>query len=226
MFKRALIILIPAVATLVAQQPAAAPAGRGGGKGPGRPALFFREEWKQSEKGGEHVVDQSSVANPNLELKLYGTTSKEVQLTGSATDETNPIHLWTGLCETNCAATLRDKNNFVDLSGLGRIKWLSKTSGFQKIHPVIKLADGTLLVADRGEGSNSDWLVNEFAIADLKWVRLDPKAVVTKGTYVKEPDLTKVDEVGFTDLMPGSGHGQGGWSDVAWIEVYGKPVKR
>ena len=58
MFKRALIILIPAVATLVAQQPAAAPAGRGGGgKGPGRPALFFREEWKQSEKGGEHVVD-------------------------------------------------------------------------------------------------------------------------------------------------------------------------
>jgi len=43
---------------------------------------------------------------------------------------------------------------------------------------------------------------------------------------VAKPDLSKVDEVGFTDLMPGSGHGPGGWSDVAFIEVYGRPVKR
>jgi hypothetical protein len=35
-----------------------------------------------------------------------------------------------------------------------------------------------------------------------------------------------VDEVGFADLMPGSGHGPGGWVDVASIEVYGKAVKR
>ena len=28
------------------------------------------------------------------------------------------------------------------------------------------------------------------------------------------------------DLLPGSGHGPGGWSDLAWIEVYGKSVKR
>jgi len=26
--------------------------------------------------------------------------------------------------------------------------------------------------------------------------------------------------------MPSSGHGPGGWSDVAWFEVYGKTVKR
>jgi hypothetical protein len=39
-------------------------------------------------------------------------------------------------------------------------------------------------------------------------------------------DLSKVDAVGFADLSPGSGHGSGGYSDVAWIEVYGKPVKR
>jgi hypothetical protein len=26
--------------------------------------------------------------------------------------------------------------------------------------------------------------------------------------------------------MPGSGHGPGGWSDVAQMEVYGKPVAR
>jgi hypothetical protein len=43
---------------------------------------------------------------------------------------------------------------------------------------------------------------------------------------VDSPDLSKVDEIGFTDLMAGSGHGPGGSSRVDWIEVYGKPVKR
>jgi len=61
-----------------AQQPAApaagAPAGgRAGGANRGRPPLFFKEEWKQTEKGGEHPVDiASALSNPNLELKLYG----------------------------------------------------------------------------------------------------------------------------------------------------------
>jgi hypothetical protein len=31
---------------------------------------------------------------------------------------------------------------------------------------------------------------------------------------------------GFADLTPGSGHGTGGYSDMGWIEVYGKAVKR
>ena len=42
----------------------------------------------------------------------------------------------------------------------------------------------------------------------------------------KTPDLSKVDEIGFADLMPGSGHGPGGWINVSRIEVYGKPIKR
>ena len=60
----------------------------------------------------------------------------------------------------------------------------------------------------------------------MKWLKVDIAAGVTKGAFVANPDLTKVDEVGYIDLMPGSGHGQGGWSDVAQIEVYGRPVKR
>jgi hypothetical protein len=35
-----------------------------------------------------------------------------------------------------------------------------------------------------------------------------------------------VDEVGFVDLTPGSGHGFGGFSNVGWIEVYGNAVPR
>jgi len=47
-----------------------------------------------------------------------------------------------------------------------------------------------------------------------------------EAVWITNPDLSRVDEVGFVDLMPGSGHGNGGWSDLAWIEVYGKPVPR
>jgi hypothetical protein len=43
---------------------------------------------------------------------------------------------------------------------------------------------------------------------------------------VEKPDLSKVDEIGFADLMPGSGHGWGGFVNVGRIDVYGSPVKR
>jgi hypothetical protein len=192
----------------------------------GRPPLFFREEWKQVPAGGEHPVTPESLSNPNLELKLYGTTSKEVQLTGAATDENNPIHVWTGLCSTPCAVAVRERNNFADLTGLSRIRWVTKMSGFHQVRPIVKLADGTWLVGDHADGSTADWLTSEIAFADVRWLRLDIANVVTKGNIVEKPDLSKVDEIGFVDLMPGSGHGAGGWADVAAFEVYAKAIKR
>jgi hypothetical protein len=38
--------------------------------------------------------------------------------------------------------------------------------------------------------------------------------------------LSKVDEIGWTQLMPGSGHGAGGFVAVSKFEVWGKPVPR
>jgi len=206
--------------------PAAPRAGAAAPARAGRPPLFFREEWKQTPAGGEHPVTPESLGNPNLELKLYGTTSKEVQLTGSPTDENNPTHVWTGLCSTPCAVAFREKSNFADLSGLARIRWVTKMSGFHQVRPIVKLADGTWLVGDHADGSTADWLTSEIALADVRWLRLDINNVVTKGTFVDKPDLSKVDEIGFADLTPGSGHGAGGWADVATLEVYAKQVKR
>jgi hypothetical protein len=221
-------ILAISAAAAWAQQPAAPAApGRAGGPARGRPPLFFKEEWKQTEKGGEHpVTPAEALSNPNLELRLYGPTAKEFLMTGSAGDENNPTHLWTGMCTSPCAATLRDKANMVDLSGLARIKWNTKMSGFHQVRPLIKLADGTYLVGDKADGSSTDWLWSEISFAEVKWLRVDIATGVTKGTFVANPDLTKVDEVGYIDLMPGSGHGAGGWSDVAQVEVYGRPVAR
>ena len=215
-------LLAAALTALVsAQEPAR---GRGAAPRVTRPPLFFREEWKQTAAGGEHPVNPSeALSNPNLELKLYG---KEVLLTGSAQDDNNPIHLWTGLCATPCAVALRDRNNYGDLTGLARIRWVTKVSGFHQVRPIVKLADGTWLVGDHADGSTVDWLQSDFSLAEVRWLRLDINTVVTKGNIVDKPDLGRVDEIGFVDLTPGSGHGAGGWIDVAAIEVFAKPIKR
>jgi hypothetical protein len=223
-------IVCTAVFTVSAQQPAKGPEGapKGGkGKGPARPPLFFREEWKQTPAGGEHqVVPADSVANPDLTLNLLGPTGKEMLMTGAAGDDNNPIHLWTGMCTTPCAFTLKHKNSYADLTGLARIRLVSKMSGLHSVHPLIKTADGIWLVGDRADGSLTDWIESEFAVSDIKWLRVDPTRMVTTGNWVKDPDLSKVDEIGFADLMPSSGHGPGGWADVGKIEVYAKSVPR
>jgi hypothetical protein len=224
--RRGLLISILPVVAAVSSGLAQTPARKGEPKGPARPPLFFREEWKQIPGGGEHPVTANTPANTNLEMKLYGTSGKDIQLTGAAGDENNPIHLWNGLCESNCAVTLRDKGNYVDMTGLAKVRWLIKVSGFHQVHPIAKLANGTWLVGDHADGSITDWHEYDFSVADVRWLRLDIEKVVAKGNWVDKPDLSRVDEIGFSDLMPGSGHGPGGWSDVAWIEVYGKPVKR
>ncbi len=199
--------------------------GKGGGKGiPARPVLVLKEEWKNS-TGAEHPFAAEDVSNSNLERKVYGVKPTDVLVTGSGRDG-DPIHLWTGLCPGASAVTLKDKSNFADLTGLARIKWVVKVSGFHQVRPVIKLADGTLLVGNHVDEARADYLASEFAISDVRWIRLDPEKVQTKGDFVANPDLSKVDEIGFADLTPGSGHGPGGWIDVAEIDVYGKAVPR
>jgi hypothetical protein len=192
----------------------------------GHPPLFFREDWKQvPDTPVEHPLTQAAVANPNLELKLYGA-GKDIVENGIPGDEFNFLHVWTGLCQAPCALAFRDKNNYVDLSGLGKISWLIKVSGFHQVRPIVKLANGTWLVGDFGVGNILEYNPFQINLSELRWLKLDINKVVTKDDWIEHPDLSKVDEVGFTDLMPGSGHGDGGYSDVGWIEVYGKPIGR
>jgi len=147
-----------------------------------------------------------------------------------AGEPTDPPNLWTGACTTPVAVTLRDKDRYVDLTGPAKIRWVTRVSGFHVVRPVVKLADGTWLVGDYAEGAASSnstlFLETEFSIAPIRWVALDIGRVVTRGVQVEKPDLSKIDEVGFADLMPGSGHGWGGFVNMGRIEVFGRPVKR
>ena len=96
----------------------------------------------------------------------------------------------------------------------------------------MKLADGTWLVGDYGEAATSDWNEREFAILDVRWRRFSAEKVVTavEDAWVEKPDLSKVDEIGIADLMPGNsaegGHGRASTSCLDWVEVWGVPVRR
>jgi hypothetical protein len=187
----------------------------------------FREEWKVIPGQKEQpVVPEQNVANPKLELKLYGPSGAQIRIGPGTTAPNNPPHLWTGRCEQTCAATLRHKDSYVDLRGLGRIAWFIKTSGLHRVHPIIKLADGTWYVGERGDTNVADYHAHGFTLSEIRWIQLDIDRVVTRGLLLNSVDLARVDEVGFTTLMPGSGHGQGGYMDMGWFEVYGRPVPR
>ena len=245
------LMLCVAGATLLGQ----GRAGRGqreGGGGPGGPAgppaprqqparalrveyppLFFREDWKLDPKAPnqnsadepEHMIGQGDVANPNLEVHLYG--HKEGTRIADQTYN-NQVYAMTLLCESNCAITLRHKTNNVDLTGVATIKWRTRVSGFHFLRPVIKLADGTWLVGDKFSSLSTNFVDTEFQVGDIRWRNLDiaPVTESRDGYWVDYPDLSSVEEIGFTDLMRGSGHGSGGGSRLDWIEVYGKPVPR
>ncbi len=206
--------------------------GRGGGGGPTRPPLFFSESWKAlptpTDDHGEWPAGQAGVANPNLQLSLYGPSGKDITLVAvRGRADVYPLNLWTGVTTSPVGVTLRDRGNYVDLTDpLAKIRWVVRTSGFHQIRPLIKLADGTWLVGDHTTGPSADFNQADVSMADVHWMKIDPARMVTVGVGIDRPDLSKVDEVGFADLMPGSGHGSGGYVNVAQIEVFGKPVKR
>ena len=74
-----------------------------------------------------------------------------------------------------------------------------------------------------GDGTTSD---EDRVVTTRQGTTADDDRVVTRGDKFVQPDLSRVDEVGFADLHPGSGHGWGGFVNVSRIEVYGAPVKR
>src|SRR6185503_14823765 len=132
-------------------QQAAAPARRE----PQPVPLFFKEGWKDT---AAIPVTQAGVANPDLELKIYGATKDDM----SINNEGSVPHVWTGLCQAGCAIVLRHKESYADLTGKARVRWLTKTSGFHQIRPIVKLADGTYLVGDHADAYTFDFRTSEF----------------------------------------------------------------
>lgn len=182
--------------------------------------LFFREDWKEIEAA--LPVTAEHVANPDLELSLYGPASGAIKKSNHPPIPNDPYYIWSGECKSNWAVGLRHRNLWVDLTGDATISIRSRQSGFRQLRLTIKLADGTWLVSDQYQGFTEDWTEKEFRVADIRWRRLNIENVI-EGQWAKDPDLSRVTEIGFTDLMAGGGTPAS--SRLDWIAVYGKPVK-
>jgi len=191
-----------------------------------RPALLFKEEWRLPKHEGaatdENTRFKPEVAtNDRLDAKLYGPGSAPVR----AAEHEGRVDLWNGLATSPVAVTLRDKRNYVDLTGLARLRWIVRTNAIHSLYPVVKLADGTLAVGTRAITTDGEFLQVEIAFTDMKWFKLDPQKLIVM-TEVKTPDLSKVDEVGLASLAPGGGHGIAGSANWSTVELFAKGVPR
>jgi hypothetical protein len=198
------------------------------------PPLFFREDWKfdrsapnvNDEREPEHVPVPGDVVNPNLEVRMYG--DKAGMRTVLQPYNKDIVYVMSLLTTSNWALTLRDKNNDVDLRGLATLRWSTRQAGFHLLRPILKLANGTWLIGDKTAALSTDFVEAEFNLADVRWRNLDITNIVggRDARWVDSPDLSRVEEIGFTDMMRGAGHGSGGGSRIDWIQVTGKPVPR
>ncbi len=186
-----------------------------------RPEIFFREDWKETPP--EIPLSQAHVNNPELLVLTYGAGKDSLKKSNHDQPADDPYYVWSGLCLDNWLVSLKHKDSNVDLSGFSKIKWRSKQAGLRELRIAIKLTDGTWLVSDHADGPSKDWRIKEFNLQDINWHLLDIDRVVEVGP-AKNPDLSNVEEIGFTDLMPGGK--SAACSRLDWIEVYGNSVKR
>lgn len=212
--------------------PAAPPAGRGAAPAPAPTQLFKMT----LQNDARQPLTQASVTTPNVDLQLYGDGRNIIVATGSGP---NLPRTFFGLCQGPCGFTLRDRTRYFDLRGRASITFTTIVSGFHRVRPVVKLADGTLLIGDQAEGSTADYHQYTISFSECRWLRLDPVRGVTLGTWIANVDLSKVDEVGYFDVIPGSGAHTpgipvekqppppvGGWIAVSAFELWGAAVAR
>lgn len=211
------------------------PEGRGRGAGPGGAVsaeLIFEEGWMDLPMA--EPITQEHLSNKNLVLHLYGD-SAHIRASNHRPD----FYTYTGETVTNWALTVSDPEYYYDLSGNGRMMLRTRNSGFRRTHIVIKTLDGQWFASEEGNPDSSAWINRDYVLSDLHWRELlmtdtptnasnqrepDPSLVPIIPLGTGDPDLSRVDEVGFSDLMPG------GWipatSRVNVFAVYGRKVQR
>jgi len=193
---------------------------------------LFHEAWTRAPMAQPMVQD--NLGNQHLTLHIYGNASEIRKAFHPDEDYT-----YTGETTTNWAITVSDKTAFWDLARDGRIRLQTRNSGYRFLHIVIKTANGRYYVSEEGSGESTAWIETDYTLGDLHWRNLlmtdtptnasnrrapDPKRIPIIPTSKATPDLSRVDEVGFSDLTAG------GWipatSRVKSFDLWGRTVPR
>jgi hypothetical protein len=229
--------LVASLTTLAQQRGANAPAAE---QRPKAAVLIFRESFRTDARprqlhraeGSGHRQSQrrhdpprpGANAKPDHESGLLMNQGDDEAKPG-----TNMSFIWSGVTEGNWAILLKDKNSLLDLTGAAKIRWRQRPRSFHVLRPLVKLTDGTIYIGDYGEPGSTYWRETEFYPSDIpRWRQMNPETadMMRNANWKNSIDLSKVDEIGFTDLSRGAGHGAEGNSAVDWVEVYGQPIKR
>jgi len=218
-------LVVWSLAAVAQAQQTPAPGTQKPGMAP-RPPLLFSEPWRLPTHTGEETDENmrftpAVVTNPRIEAKLYGPDASVVR----AAVHEERVDLWNGMATSPVAVTLRDRRNYVNLTDPARLRWVVRTNAIHALHPVVRLADGRLIVGDRGITTAGEFLTVEVAFTNMRWYALDPVKVVV-GTEVRNADLTRVDEVGLAMLSPAGGHGIAGSANLSNVELFAYPVPR
>ncbi len=160
---------------------------------------WFREDFTETPQ--EIPVQQKHLANASLILKRLGPGEGQIKRSFHENKPGDPYYVWSGLCPGTWALAFEHRTSTVDLTHFGKVRWRTKQ------------------MADRGTPESNDWIVDEIDVTTCGWFRLNIKNI-TKGEQVGKPDLSRVREIGFTDLMPGGK--SKACSRLDWLEVYGK----
>jgi hypothetical protein len=194
--------------------------------------LLFEEVWTRAPM--TQPMTQANLGNQNLRLHIYGNAD-EIRKTFHPVED----YTYTGETKNNWALTVSDPTVLWDLSRNGKITLRTRNSGFRATHVVIRTADGAYFVSEEGSPDSTAWISRDYILADLTWRSLlmedrptnasntrqpDPARIPIVPQARAIPDLTRISEIGFSDLMPG------GWipstSRVKSWSVYGKAVPR
>ena len=194
--------------------------------------LLFHEGWTRAPL--TQPMGQANLGNQHLTLHIYGNAT-DIRKAFHPSDD----YTYTGETTSNWAITVSDKSSTWDLSGTAKIRLKTQNTGYRVLHVVVKTTDGRYYVSEEGSPESSVWIEREYIFSDLHWRNLlmtdtptnasnrrqpDPRRVPIVPTSRGTPDLTNVDEVGFSDLMPG------GWipatSRVSSFDLFGRAVPR
>ncbi len=182
--------------------------------------LLFREDWTQSPWA--IPITQEHVVHSELTLHLYGGAEEFLEKSHHDDIENDPYYVWSGLVQSSWLAGLSWSEGEMDLSVNGAVRWRTRQSGNHALRIALGLLDGSWIVSEPLVGESENWQVTMHSIPDVNWYKLSFEGTISRGDLVKDPNVTQVVEIGFTDLKAGGGSPQS--SRVDWIEVYGVPT--
>ncbi len=181
-------------------------------------SLYFREDWKEIPFA--LPITPAHLNNPDLRMETHGPGRLGIKKSNHEDIPNDPFYVWSGECKMPWALSLKKQGKLVDLSSdTARVSWRSRQSGGHALHLLLKLPGERWFISEQNNGSSKDWQDYTFNIADLSWRHFSIIKCIAE-EKVPTPDLSEVEQIGFTDQLPGKSSKFS--SRVDWLEVYGK----